>query len=302
MTGIAAQFIPVRAEVPDFISEQDYWTYYYEAETPYEWNNGRLETRPVSDHLTYVVYDWVRNLLHAFLETHPIASTTGLEMGFRMALPGKTVIRKPDLGVVRHDNSVPLLPLDRSFHGVFDLCIEALSESTPKEARRDTVTKKTEYRQGGVPEYYILHHDLSRCAFYARDPRGHYRPIPIQNGVLRSRVLPDFCFRIQDLIKRPNVEAMLEDPVYQGFVLPAWQADRQRAEAERQRAEIERRRAKAERQRAETALSEKEAERQRAEAERQRAETALSEKEAERQRAARLAEQLRALGVDPDIL
>ena len=288
MSSIAAQPIPTQAEAPDFVSEQDYWTYYYEAETPYEWNDGRLEVKPVSDYLTYVVYDWVRTLLRAFLETHPIADTTGLEFGFRMALPGKTVIRKPDLGIVRHDNSVPLRPLDRSFHGVFDLCIEALSESTPQEIQRDTVTKKGEYRQGGVPEYYILHRDLSRCAFYARGPGGHYRPIPIRDGVLHSRVLPGFRFRLQDLMKRPGLEAMIEDPVYQDFVLPVWQADRQRAEAEWQRAE-------AERQRAETALSEKEAERQ-------RAEVALSEKEAERQRVARLVEQLRALGVDPNLL
>jgi hypothetical protein len=62
----------------------------------------------------------------------------------------------------------------------------------------------------------------------------------------------------------------------------------QRAETERQRAETERQRAEEEYQRAET-------ERQRAETERQRAET-------ERQRAERLAEQLRALGIEPNAM
>ncbi|MEQ9368370.1 MAG: Uma2 family endonuclease [Coleofasciculus chthonoplastes F3-SA18-01] len=64
------------------------------------------------------------------------------------------------------------------------------------------------------------------------------------------------------------------------------QLERQRAEQERQRAEQERQRAEQERQRAEQ-------EHQRAEQERQRAEQA-------EQKAARLAERLRAMGIDPD--
>ncbi|MCF7977030.1 MAG: hypothetical protein K9L82_03260, partial [Chromatiaceae bacterium] len=31
------------------VSEEDYWAYYYEHENGYEWNNGILEVRPVSD-------------------------------------------------------------------------------------------------------------------------------------------------------------------------------------------------------------------------------------------------------------
>lgn len=33
---------------------------------------------------------------------------------------------------------------------------------------------------------------------------------------------------------RPDTEALLQDPLYQAFVLPAWQADRRRAETEAQ--------------------------------------------------------------------
>ncbi len=71
--------------------------------------------------------------------------------------------------------------------------------------------------------------------------------------------------------------------------------ERQRAEAERQRAETERLRAQQAEQRVEQAELELQQERQRAEAERQRA-------EAERQRAERLAELLRAQGINPEEL
>jgi len=234
--------LPTADLIPEsecFVSEQEYWDHYYESEIAYEWNNGRLEEKPVSDHLTFLAYLWFLALLEHFLKVHPIAHIIGLEMGFRMRLPRKTVIRKLDLGVVRHDNPVPIKPLDRSFLGICDLCIEALSDSTPQEARRDTVTKKGEYGLGGVAEYYILHHEVDRCAFYGRNAAGIYMPLPILDEAIHSQVLPGFRFRPGDLILRPDAEALLKDEVYRDFVLPVWQEDKRRAETEARRAEIE---------------------------------------------------------------
>ncbi|WP_328987094.1 hypothetical protein [Thiorhodovibrio winogradskyi] len=38
------------------VSEEDYWAHYYEHENGYEWNNGILEVKPVSDVLTAWIY------------------------------------------------------------------------------------------------------------------------------------------------------------------------------------------------------------------------------------------------------
>ena len=78
------------------------------------------------------------------------------------------MIRKPDLSVVLQDNPHPLLPSDCSYHGVFDLCIEALSDRERSGIERDTVTKKAEYARGGVPEYYTLHRDEALQGFFTR--------------------------------------------------------------------------------------------------------------------------------------
>ena len=67
-----------------------------------------------------------------------------LEMGFRLDLGDKVSVRKPDLAVLLHSNPVVPHPTDRSFHGVCDLCIEFLSDSTPSEMERDTVHKKND--------------------------------------------------------------------------------------------------------------------------------------------------------------
>ena len=215
------------------ISEDDYWQdYYLESDNHYEWNDGRLEEKPVSDYETYLVYAWFTELLRHFLHTRPIGSMVALEMGFRLPLPSKTVIRKPDLGVVAKDNPQPLLPLDCSYHGVFDLCVEALSDKERSGIERDTVTKKAEYARGGVPEYYILHRDERYQCFFTRDARGVYVPMDTADGVVRSRVLPGFRFRVGDLQRRPELEAMRDDALYRDFVLLGWQRAERKAREE----------------------------------------------------------------------
>lgn len=237
-----------------WVSEEEYWReYYFVSDIHYEWNNGRLEEKPVSDYETYLVYRWFMLLLEHFLTSHPIARTVALEMGFRLPLPQGVVIRKPDLGVVRNDNPQPLLPHDCSYHGVFDLCIEALSDRERRGSERDTVVKKAEYAAGGVSEYVILHREPAQQAFYTLGPDGVYVPIAPTDGLICSRVLPGFRFRPQDLCRRPLHACLRDDPVYAHFVLPHWRHAEQRADAEAQRADVEARRADDEARRADEA-------------------------------------------------
>jgi len=292
------------------VSEAVYWTeYYLESDHHYEWNNGRLEEKPVSDYETFLVYAWFSELVRHFLRTYPCAQMVGLEMGFRLPLPSGTVIRKPDLGVGRNGNPQPLLPLDCSYHGIFDLCIEALSDLERRGIERDTVIKKAEYAAGGVPEYYILHQHPDHQAFYTRTPAGFYTPIAPQSGVICSRVLPGLQFRPTDLARRPELEALRDDPVYAGFVLPGWRADRERAAAEAQakreavnranaearRANAEARRAKAEARRADAEAQAKREAVNRADAEAQRAVEQTRRADAEAQARQRLEQDLAAL-------
>jgi Uma2 family endonuclease len=215
------------------VSEEEYWRdYYLESDVHYEWNNGRLEEKPVSNYETYLVYEWFMHLLRLFLDSRPIARMVALEMGFRLPLPTGTVIRKPDFGVVCNDNPQPLLPLDASYHGVFDLCVEALSDQERRDILRDTVVKKAEYAVGGVPEYYILHRAPEHQAFFTRTATGVYIPIAADDGVIRSRVLPGLQFRLADLCRRPEHGTLRDDPVYAAFVLPGWRAAEERAAAQ----------------------------------------------------------------------
>jgi Uma2 family endonuclease len=264
--GVHSQAEPL-SEDGRIVSEAEYWAEYYShPDFSYEWNNGRLEEKPVSDFAQFRLYVWFLSLLKDYLHVHPIARMIGLETGFRLALPTKTTIRKPDLGVVLNSNPTPLGDKDRSYHGIFDLCIESLSDSSKKDVERDTVVKKLEYAAAGVSEYYILDESQGETAFYQLR-KGVYVPLPKTGGVIRSHVLPGFQFRLADLLQLPEPPAMIDDPIYQGFVSPYLRAERIRAEQAETRAE--------------------------------QAESLLLR---ERMLAERYAAQLRALGIPPDTL
>jgi hypothetical protein len=104
------------------ITEAEYWEKYYNyPDKVYEWHNGELEEKAVSEHVTYLTYDWFSELFNHYLRVHPVAKPAGLEMAFRLILPDEVDIRRPDLGIVLNDNPVSLLPFDSSYKGIFDI-------------------------------------------------------------------------------------------------------------------------------------------------------------------------------------
>jgi hypothetical protein len=213
------------------VSEDVYWEKYsHDPDFRYEWNNGILEEKPMADYLSFAMYSWFFSLLKEFLKAHLIARIIGLDIGFRLALPHKTSIRRPDLALILHSNPVAIADDDCTYQGIFDLCIEFLSDSTPEDVKRDTVVKKAEYCQAGVREYFILDRKGKETAFYRLTDAGMYAPIPGPDGIFRSEVLPGFQFRLQDLYEHPDFRERLDDHVYNSFILLDYQAEHQRAE------------------------------------------------------------------------
>jgi len=226
-----------------FVSEEEYWeNYYNHPDFNYEWNNGYLEEKPVTDFKGSEVCQWFLVLLRQFLHEFPIAKMIGLEFGFRLAFPRKTGIRKPDLAVVLNTNPIILGDTEFSYKGTFDICIESLSYSKPKEIKRDTVEKKKEYEGIGVREYYILDARNIETAFYRLNQKGKYQKIkPSRKEIIQSEVLPGFQFRVSDLYRQPSLEEMAEDEIYQGYILPFYKDIKHRAEYAEQQLTEERR-------------------------------------------------------------
>ncbi len=240
--GVNGRSTPPRVDAPDdgrAVALADYWADWYDhGDASYEWNNGYLEAKPMPTQIQLRLYNWFLKLLLQFLEVHPIAQQINLETGFPMIVPDpkkpgsmKKTVRKPDIGVIRHDNRITLSDTERSYKGICDLCVESLSDSTVKEVERDIKDKEHEYEFAGVQEYFILDPSEANMIFYRRDSAtGTYDEIqPDADGIIRSAVLPGFQFRLIDLQRRPSLETLALDEVYQGYILPEYQDAVERA-------------------------------------------------------------------------
>ncbi len=265
------------------VTEAEFMAEWYDApDVIYEWCNGILEEKPVSDLEGWLMGQWLVGLMNAFLEIHPIGRAVGSDIGFRLNFSGHISIRRPDFAVVLHQNPVGIHLKDAFYSGMYNLCIEVLSHTSQAGVLRDTVQKKLEYAGAGVQEYYILDSNRKETAFYRLAGNRTYQPIqPVNGDIIQSSVLPGFQFRIRDLYKYPSLETLIRKPVYQHYVLLGYQQAEQRAEQADQRAE-----------QTESLLV---AEKQRAEQEKQRAQQADL-------RAAKLAARLKELGISPDDL
>lgn len=307
-----------RSEDGLYVSLETYWQQYYNHfDFNYEWNNGRLEKNGVSQYVTTELYNWFLELLRHFLRVHQIGKILNLKIGFKLDLPEGQKVRKPDLGIVLNDNPVPIQPTDTSYHGTFDLCLEAISDSTPQEIERDTVVKKKEYAQANVKEYYVLDGTGRETGFYRLNQQGQYEKIKATKGdVIQSEVLRGFQFRISDLYRQPTPKEMVSDQVYRGFIMLDYQAqkeradfamerayeEKQRADEEKLKAEEANQRAEEANQRAEEQKLKTEEERQRAEEQKLKAEEERQRAEEERQRAERFLAKLKKLGISLDDL
>lgn len=239
---------PSAVAAPDhgrYVSKEEYWAAWYEAEPSYEWNNGYLEAKPMPNPFQLQLFHWFLEIMRQYVATFQNAQLMSLETGFTMEVPDpkqhgnlKEVIRKPDLAAILQTNPVRWQNHERSYRGICDLCVEAISDSSINEILRDTDIKKSEYEFAGVQEYYILDPSGTHMAFYERTASGVYvEMLPDTKGVIQSKVLPGFQFRYSDLKEQRSLETLALDEVYGGFVLLQYQAAERRAREAKHRAE-----------------------------------------------------------------
>ena len=155
--------IDIRSVAPDdgrYVTLEEYWARWYENPYPdidasYEWNNGRLEAKPLSNRRQLDLYKWFLLILHCNVKRFDHAALINLETGFVLTIAdpaepsGERVqVRKPDIGVILNSNPVSWGGIDqRHFAGVCDLVVESLSDSSLAEVRRDTEEKKRDYAE-----------------------------------------------------------------------------------------------------------------------------------------------------------
>jgi len=230
--NIAAEYIPPypqnTSDLPDYlkpskaglyVDEATYWDQYYESDDfRYEWNNGILEVKDMPTFFCRFCNEWFYRLIMQFLDAFPIAYVFTYDLGFKMTLPQKTAIRLPDVSIILKNNPKQFQLKEKSYKGIFDICIEFVSHSKLQYILNDIVKKKREYSQANVKEYYVIDSEKKHTAFYRLNTTGRYVKIRSQKGVIRSSVLTGFQFKIEDIYNQPDFNAIMTDPVYQSYV------------------------------------------------------------------------------------
>ena len=101
-----------------YVTLDEYWAKWYvnpypDIDVSYEWNNGRLEAKPLPNKPQLNLYNWFLDLIRRYLETHAIADLINLETGFLLTISDpaepsgqRAAVRKPDIGVILNSNPV----------------------------------------------------------------------------------------------------------------------------------------------------------------------------------------------------
>lgn len=132
----------------------------------------------------------VLGFLHILLTLAASRLNLGVVRLARSELKLERAARQPDLLFLATEHLTRLTPM--RLLGPADLVVELISEES---VRRDRVTKRREYEEVGIPEYWLI--DVrpggEETLFLHLDPEGVYRPMPLDaDGIFRSRALPGF--------------------------------------------------------------------------------------------------------------
>jgi Uma2 family endonuclease len=105
----------------------------------------------------------------------------------------------PDVLFVRAER-VPS-PLPPELHGRADLVLEVLSPSTHQY---DLNEKRRAYREGQIPEIWLVDGEAERVLVDRLDPeRKRYRTRTVRRGLLESQALPGFSLQVEWLWQDP---------------------------------------------------------------------------------------------------
>ena len=182
-------------ELAEFFPRQGTWTEadYLALNTNHlvELANGCLEFLPMPTHGHQAVLALLYDLLKMFTAANAPGSVLFAPLRMKLG-PGR--FREPDLLYMRADNR-------HRIHGYWegaDLVMEVVSPSRPEHDRE---TKRVEYAQAGIPEYWIVDLLSKRILVLALDSesyRVHGDFVP--GEVATSATLPGFSVSVDAVL------------------------------------------------------------------------------------------------------
>lgn len=143
-----------------------------------------------------LLFFWLGGLLSLFVETLDLGEVFGSRVALRLDRkngpePDILFVRKARLHLVRRGHIA----------GPADLAMEIVS---PDSVQRDYLTKRQQYEQAEIKEYWIIDEFKKKVVLLRLGPNGKYREVRAKDGVLHSRVVQGFWLRPEWLWRQPR--------------------------------------------------------------------------------------------------
>jgi Uma2 family endonuclease len=165
-----------------------------------EWVDGEVIVKNMSP--VTIAHQHVGHFLFTLMHLFTVKNQLGeiFNEKFLMRLRSRPSGREPDLIFVAKENESRL----RNTHmdGPGDIVVEIVSEDS---IERDRETKRTEYQNGGVREYWLIDPLEQEAIFYRLNANRQYDVVPVgTDGIFHSDALPGFWLNVNWLWQEPK--------------------------------------------------------------------------------------------------
>lgn len=176
-------------------------------DTRAEWVDGEIEMSSPASFRHQHINSFLTSVLKIYVEM----TNCGIDIQgeFMMRLPNIPRGRAPDWVFLRNEHANRLQ--ENSVNGAADVVLEIIS---PESRTRDTQTKLSEYRIGGIPEYWLIDPIQNIAWFYQLQPNGQYQEMPLdEQGRYYSAQIDSFWVKPEWFWENPMMlvnDALLE--------------------------------------------------------------------------------------------
>lgn len=134
-------------------------------------------------------------LIRLFVEQHQMGFVLNANFQIRTR---PNLRRVPDLIFISKENEQNIARTE--FEGSPDLVVEIVSHDS---IERDWRVKYLEYEKAGIKEYWVIDPIHQKMNIYYLEKHGHYEAEKIEQGILKSRILPGFWVKPEWLWQEP---------------------------------------------------------------------------------------------------
>ncbi len=158
-----------------------------------EFSDVTLEVLPMPTQTHQTIVFLLSRLLYAFASTKAVGYVLPAALRVRL-WEGK--YREPDVVFMLSEHASRR---HESYWEGADLVMEVVSNS-PEDRRRDLVTKRREYAQAGIPEYWIVDPQSQTVTVLGLDGRGYVEGgLYGQGETAQSVLLPEFAVAVNEI-------------------------------------------------------------------------------------------------------